>query len=53
MARPKLNNVRVNFLLDPRQLTWFRRVAQARGTTYSELLRRAAREFIMREHKGE
>ena len=52
MPRPALGLVKVNFFLDPNVLKGFKWLATARGTTYSELLRLAAKEYIVEEiHK--
>lgn len=53
MSRPSLGLIKINFRLDPAVLSGFRWLATARGTTYSDLLRLAAKEFIIREIKKE
>lgn len=53
MPRHALNLVKVNFFLDPAVLQGFKWLANARGTTYSELLRIAAKEYIVSEIRKE
>jgi hypothetical protein len=53
MPRQKTGNIRINFMLPPKVLTAYKALAKRRGTTYSELLRVAAKEFIIKELKTE
>ena len=53
MPRPSLGLTKVNFYLDPAVLQGYKWLAAARGTTYSELLRVAARDFVLKEIKKE
>ena len=53
MPRPSLGLTKVNFYLDPAVLRGYKWLAAARGTTYSELLRVAARDFVLKEIKKE
>jgi len=53
MPRPSLGLIKVNFFLDPNVLQGFKWLAVARGTTYSELLRLAAKEYIVPEIRKE
>jgi hypothetical protein len=49
MPKGSLGLHKVNMLCDPQVMRGFRWLADARGTTYSELLRLALREYIVRE----
>ena len=53
MARPSLGLSRVNFHIDPSVLVGLKWLASSRCTSYSELLRQAAKEFVVREIKNE
>ena len=49
MPRPKLGNVRINLLIQPKVLAALRKLANIKGTTYSELLRTAAEQYVRQE----
>lgn len=49
MPRPKLGNVRINLLIQPKVLAALRKLAVIKGTTYSELLRTAAEQYVRQE----
>jgi len=49
MARPKTDNERINVFMQHDVMRALRFLAQRRGTTYSELIRSATREFVIRE----
>ncbi len=53
MARPKTDNVRINTFMEPKILHALKTLAKRRGTTYSQLIRDASREFVIRELKRE
>lgn len=53
MPRASLGLKKINFYLEPTVLQGFKWLATARGTTYSDLLRLAAKEFIIKEIKAE
>ena len=53
MARVKTGHVRINFLMPPKVLQAFKALAKRRGTSYSDLLRDAAKEYIIRELRSE
>ena len=47
MPRPTSGLVKINFYLEPTVLQGYKWLAKAKGTTYSELLRTAALDFIV------
>lgn len=47
MVRTKNDRIRINFYLDNRVFEAMRRIAEARGTTYSELIRIACRDYVL------
>jgi predicted DNA binding CopG/RHH family protein len=48
MTRTSVNGrTRLNLYFDERVLEALRRIAAARGTTYSELIRQACREYVL------
>lgn len=49
MARQKTGNERVNVYMQADVMRGLRFLAQRRGTSYSELIRVAARDFVIRE----
>lgn len=50
MARIKVGDrIRVNFYFDSQVLEALRKIADLKNTTYSELLRIACREYVIRE----
>ena len=49
MARPSTGKVKINIYFDDRMLEALRRIGQARGITYSELIREACRQYVMTE----
>lgn len=49
MVRTRTDRVKINIYFQERVLEGMRRLATARGTTYSELIREACREFVVRE----
>ena len=53
MARPKTDNVRINTFMEPKILHALKTLAKRRGTTYSQLIRDASRELVIRELKRE
>ena len=53
MARPNNDVERVNAYLPRNAMSIMRILAKQRGTTYSDLIRIAVREFIIRETKQE
>lgn len=53
MARPKTDNKRINVFMEPKVLDALKVLAKRRGTTYSELIRTAAREYVVTELKRE
>lgn len=53
MARPSMGLTKVNFYADPTIISGYRWLAKARGTTYSELLRIAAKQYIVEEIRKE
>ncbi len=53
MARPKTDNVRINTFMEPKILHALKTLAKRRGTTYSQLIRDACRQFVIRELKRE
>ncbi len=53
MARPKTDNIRINTFMEPKILHALKTLAKRRGTTYSQLIRDACRQFVIRELKRE
>lgn len=53
MARPNTDSERVNIYIPRRVMKVLRALAKRRGTTYSELVRTATREFVIAEAKKE
>ena len=53
MPRPSLGLSKINFFCDPTVVKGLKWLAQSRGTTYSELLRSASKEFVLREIRKE
>lgn len=53
MPRPSLGLQKVNFHIDPTVLHALRWLADSKGTSYSELLRIAAKEYVFQELKKE
>lgn len=53
MPRPRTENVRVNVFMEPKVLRALKMLAKRRGTTYSQLIRDASREFVVVELKKE
>ena len=53
MARPKTDNIRVNIFMEPKVLHALKTLATRRGTTYSQLVRDACREFAVTQLKAE
>ncbi len=53
MARPKTDNVRINTFMEPKILHALKTLARRRGTTYSQLIRDACRQFVIQELKRE
>lgn len=49
MVRTSQERIRINIYFQERVLEGLRRLATARGTTYSELIREACREYVIRE----
>lgn len=49
MTRPSTGKSKVNIYLDDRMLEALRRIGEARGITYSELIRDAIRRFVFAE----
>lgn len=47
MVRIKNDRIRLNLYFDERVFEALRRMAEARGTTYSELIREACREYAL------
>ena len=47
MVRTKNDRCRLNLYFDQRVFEAMRRIAEARGTTYSELIREACREYVL------
>jgi len=52
MVRTKNDRVRLNLYFDSRVLEAILRMAEARGTTYSEVIRMACREYVLK-HGGD
>lgn len=53
MPKPKTENIRVNLLMPPAVVKGLKALAQRRGTTYSELIRSACREYVTTELRNE
>ena len=53
MARPSMGLTKVNFYVDPTVLEGYKWLARTRGTTFSELLRIAAKQYILEEIRRE
>ena len=53
MARPKNDVERINAYIPVKVMAAVRKLARRRGTTYSELIRTAVREYAVREAKVE
>lgn len=53
MARPSLGLTKVNFHIDPSVLKGLKWLANSKGTSYSELLRIAAKQYVVEEIKKE
>ena len=53
MPRPSLGLTKINFFCDPAVVQGLKWLAKSRGTTYSELLRTASKEFVLREIRVE
>jgi hypothetical protein len=51
MSRTKQGNVRINFMIQPKVLDGFKVLAARRHTSYSDLLRVAARSWLIEELK--
>lgn len=49
MTRAPAGNEKINIYFNSQVLAALRRIALARGTTYSELVREACREFVLKE----
>lgn len=49
MTRASAGNTKINIYFNDAVLAALKRLALARGTTYSELIREASREFVLRE----
>ena len=49
MPRPKTDSVRVNIYLPSQFLTALKRLAAKQSTSYSELVRTAVKEYLIRE----
>lgn len=49
MTRPSTGKTRVNIYFDDRILEALRRIGEARGITYSELIRDACRRYVFAE----
>jgi metal-responsive CopG/Arc/MetJ family transcriptional regulator len=49
MPRTPQDRVKVNVYLDKKVLDGLKKVSSARGTTYSELIRVAARDYLVKE----
>ena len=47
MPRARTQNVKINFLIQPKVLKALKLLARQRGTTYSELARVACREYAV------
>lgn len=53
MARSSTGMLKVNFYMEPTVLDALKWLAKARGTTYSELVRKAARQYVVEEIQKE
>lgn len=49
MTRPSTGKKKVNIYFDERMLEALRRIGEARGVTYSELIREACRKYVFGE----
>lgn len=49
MTRASAGNEKINIYFNSQVLAALKRLALARGTTYSELIREASREFVLKE----
>lgn len=49
MTRASAGNDKINIYFNAQVLAALKRLALARGTTYSELIREACREYVLRE----
>jgi metal-responsive CopG/Arc/MetJ family transcriptional regulator len=49
MTRPSTGKKKVNIYFDERMLEALRRIGDARGVTYSELIREAVRKYVFAE----
>lgn len=49
MPRDSAGNDKINIYFNAKVLEALKRLARARGTTYSELIRQASMEFVLRE----
>lgn len=49
MSRPSTGKTKINIYFDGRMLEAMRRIGEARGVTYSELIREACRRYVMEE----
>lgn len=49
MTRVSAGNDKINIYFNAQVLAALKRMALARGTTYSELIREACREFVLQE----
>lgn len=49
MSRPSMGLEKVNFFCEPTVLRGFKWLAKTRGTSYSELMRTATKQFIIKE----
>lgn len=47
MVRTKNDRIRINLYCDNRVFEALRRIAEVRGTTYSELIRIACRDYVL------
>lgn len=53
MPRPSLGLKKINFHIEPSVLNGLRWLAKSKGTTYSELIRVATKEYVFQELKKE
>lgn len=51
MVRTSTGQVRINFHIQPDVLAALKRIASLRGTTYSDLIRLACREYVLAHAK--
>lgn len=49
MTRSTAGNTKINIYFNAQVLSALKRLALARGTTYSELIREATRDFVLKE----